>query len=177
MRLNPDENDRKSKLTVLLIVALSLVLAAVAFCFPLGNNSAAETAVSQTGHAQITKEMIAMLDDDPQLKALVEESIALAALQNPDHETNPVQSLEDYYDFLDWSAACMPWNILNGKNPSLYASIDQSLDYFYFLLDQPLPELAGKGYYYPCLEYHEPIASWIRMYCKDWGAFLSTPES
>ncbi|MER2027147.1 MAG: phosphatidylserine decarboxylase, partial [Lachnospiraceae bacterium] len=63
------------------------------------------------------------------------------------------------------------------ENPSLYARIDQSLNYFYYLLDQPLPELAGKGYYYPCLEYHEPIASWVKGYCKDWGEFLSTPES
>ena len=41
----------------------------------------------------------------------------------------------------------------------------------------PLPELAGKGYYYPCLEYHEPVASWVKAYCADWGAFLSTEES
>ena len=39
-----------------------------------------------------------------------------------------------------------------------------SLDYFYYLLDRPLPELAGKGYYYPCREYHEPIASWVKHY-------------
>ena len=66
-------------------------------------------------------------------------SIRLAAVNNPDPETNPVQSLEDYYDFLDWSATCMPWNILDGQDTSdLYSSIDQSLDYFYYLLDQPL---------------------------------------
>ena len=107
----------------------------------------------------------------------MEESIALAAVHNPGRRTNQAQSLESYYVFLDWSATCMPWNILDAESPSLYARIDQSLNYFYYLLDQPLPELAGKGYYYPCLEYHEPIASWAKEYCRNWGEFLSTPES
>ena len=72
----------------------------------------------------------------------------------------------------------MPWNILDDQDVSnLYRCIDQSLDYFYYLLDQPLPELAGKGLYYPCLEYYEPIASWCKRYASDWGAFLSTEES
>ena len=52
-----------------------------------------------------------------------------------------------------------------------------SLDYFYYLLDRPLPELAGEGYYYPCREYHEPIASWVKHYAASRGEFLSTEES
>ena len=127
---------------------------------------------------QITKDFINMIEEVPELKHLMEESIDLAAMNNPDQKTNPVRSLQEYYDFLDWSATCMPWNILDGQDLSdLYGSIDQSLDYFYYLLDQPLPELAGKGYYYPCLEYHEPVASWCKQYAKSWGAFLSTGES
>ena len=173
---------KQRKLILCLLLALIFILTAVVCVLPVRNRpvskeSIPEESISKAGHAQITMEMIAMLDADPELKALMEESLALAAVQNPDPETNPIQSLESYYDFLDWSATCMPWNILNVENPSLYASIDQSLDYFYYLLDQPLPELAGKGYYYPCLEYHEPIASWVKGYCKTWGLFLSTPES
>ena len=136
-----------------------------------------ETAGEKNDRAEITLEFIAMLEEDPELKALMEESISMAATVNPDKKTNPVQSLEEYYDFLDWSATCMPWNILDTGNTSLYSSIDQSLDYFYFLIDQPLPELAGKGYYYPCLEYHEPIATFVKNYCASWGEFLSTAES
>ncbi len=127
---------------------------------------------------QITIDFIKMMDEDPELKQLMEESISLAAINNPDKKTNPVRSLDEYYDFLDWSATCMPWNILDGQNNAdLYRSIDQSLDYFYYLLDQPLPELAGKDYYYPCLEYHEPIATWCKQYASEWGEFLSTEES
>ena len=143
-------------------------------------SSAAATATEQPGteHAQTTKDFIALLENDPALKGLVEKSIALAAVNNPDKETNPVQSLEEYYTFLDWSAACMPWNILSTvEYPTLYQHIDQSLNYFYYLLDQPLPELAGRGYYYPCLEYHEPIASGCKVYASAWGEYLSTPNS
>ena len=130
------------------------------------------------GRQQITKDFIGLMEADPELEALMKESIYIASLNNPDRKTNPVQSLDDYYDFLDWSATCMPWNILDGQDESdLYKSIDQSLDYFYYLLDQPLPELAGKGYYYPCLEYHEPIASWCKKYASTWGEFLSTNDS
>ena len=129
-------------------------------------------------HAPTTQEFIALLTNDPELKNLVEKSIVLAAVNNPDKATNPVRSLEAYYAFLDWSAACMPWNILDtAEYPTLYQHIDQSLDYFYYLLDQPLPELAGRGYYYPCLEYHEPIASWCKAYASAWGDYLSRPDS
>lgn len=127
--------------------------------------------------AKITLDFIDMMNSDEELCSLMEKSIYLAKVNNPDKNTNPVQSLEEYYNFLDWCSTCMPWNILDTNNPSLYSSIDQSLDYFYYLLDQPLPELAGKGYYYPCLEYHEPIASWIKTYCSSWGEYLSTEES
>ena len=127
---------------------------------------------------QITKDFIELMEKDPELKELMKESIRIASVNNPDKKTNPVRTLDDYYDFLDWSATCMPWNILDGQDDSdLYRSIDQSLDYFYYLLDQPLPELAGKGYYYPCLEYHEPVASWCKEYASTWGEFLSTDES
>ena len=72
----------------------------------------------------------------------------------------------------------MPWNVLTDVSyPALYDHIDQSVDYIWFLLDQPLPELEGKGYYYPTLQYHEPIATWCREYSDEWGAFLSTEES
>lgn len=133
---------------------------------------------ADTGRQQITEDFMMILEENPELETLMKKSIDLAALHNPDPNTNPVQSLEDYYDFLDWSATCMPWNILDDQDVSnLYRCIDQSLDYFYYLLDQPLPELAGKGLYYPCLEYYEPIASWCKRYALDWGAFLSTEES
>ena len=79
---------------------------------------------------------------------------------------------------LDWAVTCMPWSLLDDeKHPALYDSVDQSICYIWFLLDQPLEELEECGYYYPTLQYHEPIASWLKEYSDDWGAFLDTPES
>lgn len=128
--------------------------------------------------AQITRDMMDILDADPVLKDMMKKSIAQAASINPDKNTNPAQDLDSFYDFLDWASTCLPWNVLKeGNYPTLYSSIDQSVDYIWFFLDQPLPELAGAGYYYPTLQYHEPIASWLRKYAATWGEFLSTPES
>lgn len=42
---------------------------------------------------------------------------------NPDPVTNPVQTMEDYIAFLDWSAGCMPRNILDTANSSLYLAL------------------------------------------------------
>ncbi len=122
--------------------------------------------------------MMNCLESDPELMALMEKSIAAAAEINPDPETNPVRSVEDLYDFIDWAVTCMPWNVLSdAAYPTLYGHIDQSVCYFWFLIDQPLPELEGKGYYYPSLQYHEPIATWCKEYSDEWGAFLSTEDS
>lgn len=130
-----------------------------------------------TKHEAITVKFIDLLNDK-ELKKLVEKSIELSYAQNNDPITNPVQNLEDLYDFLDWSVKCTPWNVLkNHKSCSLYLDINQSINFFWFLFGQKLEELEDKGYYLPTLEYHEPIASWIRDYSNTWGDFLSTTES
>lgn len=129
-------------------------------------------------HSEASLAMREYLEADPELMTLMEESIASAAQVNPDLNTNPVRSVDDLYVFLDWATICMPWNVLTDVSyPTLYESIDQSIDYIWFLLDQPLEELEDKGYYYPVLEYHEPIATWLRDYSVEWGAFLSTEDS
>ena len=127
-----------------------------------------------------TEDFITMMDHNPELKALLIKSIEKAKATNPDKESNPAQNLEEYYKFLDWASKAMPWNILPSaetKYPKLYERIDQSLDYFYFVLDQPLEELEGKGYYHNSLQYVEPIRSWMIVFTKRWGEYLSTPES
>lgn len=129
-------------------------------------------------HEKITQELIEILNADAKLKALVEKDLALGKAINPDKNYNPAQDLESLYEFLDWSTTCMPWQCL-GKNDytGIYNRIDQSTGYFWFIFDQPLDELRGKGYYYSTLHYHEPIASWIKSYSKTWGAFLDTKAS
>lgn len=128
--------------------------------------------------SQASLDLQNMLEADPELMAMMEKSIAMAADINPDRNTNPVQSVEDFYDYIDWAVTCMPWTLLDDEeHPTLYSSIDQSVCYIWFLLDQPLEELKDCGYYYPTLQYHEPVAGWLKEYSDDWGDFLDTPES
>jgi len=140
----------------------------------------AQAAVPKTNlpHSQATLSMMKYLNEDPELMKLMEKSIARAREVNPDLNTNPIQSVDELYTFLDWAVTCMPWNVLSDASyPTLYGHIDQSVDYFWFIVDQPLEELENRGYYYPSLQYHEPIATWCRDYSNEWGRFLSTKES
>ncbi len=160
----------KSRVLSLFLVVCLLVFAAAGFAEPVPE--------VDLPRAEATLSMMNYLESDPELMAMMEKSIAAAAEINPDRATNPVQSVEELYDYIDWAVTCMPWNVLtDAEYPSLYGHIDQSVCYFWFLVDQPLPELEGKGYYYPSLQYHEPIASWCKEYSDDWGAFLSTEDS
>jgi phosphatidylserine decarboxylase precursor len=49
--------------------------------------------------------------------------------------------------------------------------------YFHFLIDQPLPELKGKGLYKNAIQYYEPFSLWLRNFVRTWGAFLDTEKS
>ena len=160
----------KTKAACLFLWVLLIVFASGSFAEPAQelNLPRSEAALS----------MMDCLESDPELMALMEQSIAAAAEINPDPATNPVRSVEELYDFIDWAVTCMPWNVLTDASyPTLYGRIDQGVCYFWFLVDQPLPALEGKGYYYPTLQYHEPIASWCKEYSDEWGAFLSTEDS
>ena len=137
------------------------------------------TVKAEKERADITKDFIAIMDSDPELKALMEKSIEKGVAVNPDRKTNPVQSLDEFYDYLDWCAVCMPWEMIDVSEtyPSIYDQIDQSLIYFYYYLDQPLKELEDRGYYYPTVQYCPAIVEWCIRYASSWGEYLSTPES
>ena len=137
------------------------------------------TVKAEQERADITKDFIAIMDSDPELKALMEKSIEKGVAVNPDRKTNPVQSLDEFYDYLDWCAVCMPWEMIDVSEtyPSIYDQIDQSLIYFYYYLDQPLKELEDRGYYYPTVQYCPAIVEWCIRYASSWGEYLSTPES
>lgn len=177
---------RKNLFTALLLIAVLLVSA----CSTTGRTASGYIAPPVTGastddtlgseHELITQELISMVNHNEELKTLLEKSIAKAAVVNPDRSTNPVQSLEEYYDFIDWASKTLPWSILPGVEenfPLLYDQIDQSLDYFYFLNDQSLEELEGKGMYNSSVQYLEPYRSWMISFTAGWGEFLNTTAS
>ena len=133
-------------------------------------------------HTEAVSELIKLMDGHPDVKALLEKSIAKAASVNPDRRYNPAQTLTEFYDFVDWNMRQLPWDVMIQQAPSeygqsLYGRTDQGVGYFWFLVDQPLEELEGRGYYYPTVEFVEPFASWLTTYADSWGSWLSTEES
>ena len=159
---------------VSVIIALSVCTGVV-----FSDINAVYAAESITKHAPDTEALITIVEHNADLKRMLVQSIKQAKQINSDRETNPAQTLEEYYDFIDWATTAMPFNILPSaaRHPKLYESIDQSLDYFYFVIDQPLDELKGKGHYYNSLQYVEPFRSWMIVFTKHWGEYLSTKAS
>ena len=166
---------------ILLPVIISMMLSACTVNVNINTDETKEAATINTqeaSHSQATLALKQVLEDDPALMSMMVKSIAKAHEINPDPDTGPVTNVEELYDFIDHNIKGLPWNLLtDAEYPTMYNHIDQSIDYIWFLMDQPLDELKGKGYYYPTLQYHEPIASWWKEYADEWGAFLSTPES
>jgi phosphatidylserine decarboxylase len=163
----------KTKKTLLRLFLVLILCSFLSF-----NAFAQDDASAQKKHEPITEQLITMVEHNPGLQNMLVRSIEKAKKINPDRITNPAQTLEEYYDFIDWAAKAMPWSILpNVPYSKLYDQIDQSLDYFYFINDQPLPELKGKGYYYNSLQYHEPYRTWLIHFIKEWGKYLSKEGS
>jgi phosphatidylserine decarboxylase precursor len=113
----------------------------------------------------------------------VEESISKAKEINPDKATNPAQSLNEFYQFLEISLTRMPWAIFDEsyyhfhKNSELAFKTDQSIIYPYWILDIPLKELKDNNKFYNSVEYIDEISLWLKEYCNEWKEFLDSPES
>jgi len=48
---------------------------------------------------------------------------------------------------------------------------------FYFTIDQPLPQLEGKGQFNNSVEYTEPFASWLTKFNRSWQEYLDSDSS
>lgn len=126
----------------------------------------------------VVEQIKQILNANLDLRSMMEHSIMAAREANPDKRTNPVQSMEEWYVYLDTFRHLMPWQSLNlGEDATFFHRIDQGIGYFYFLLDQPLEELKDRGYWYPSLQYEPTIAKWLTEYNKAWGEWLSSEES
>ena len=131
----------------------------------------------QNSHKPVTQKLITLLKKHQDVKAMLESSIAKAKKINPDPKTNPVQNLDDYYSYIDSASELIPSEVLDHPKHLLREQIMQSLCYFYFLIDQPLAELEGKGLYSNTIQYYEPFSSWTRDFANAWGMFLDTDKS
>ena len=143
----------------------------------LGDNTSNVSKVNiERSEASIKLEQY--LKSDSELMAMMEKSINKAYAINPNRDTNPVSNVKELYDFIDFNVKALLFKVLSSEHhKTIYDKVDQGVDYIWFLFDQRLEELEGKGYYYPTLQYHEPIASCCHDYAEDWGKFLSTEDS
>ncbi len=159
-------------------IVLAVMIAVLIGLFAFGHLHSKEAAPEPAQEHQASESFRAMLKANPDVEKYMEESIAAAAKINPDKKTNPVQSLDELYDFLDYTTTCMPWNIMVDERYEDFATkCDQSILYVYWLMDQPLDELKGMGLFYPSVEYLEPVYKWLTEYNNTWRDFLDTEES
>jgi phosphatidylserine decarboxylase precursor len=150
------------------------ILLLIAFCTVCTNKKSVE----EKEYGTATKALIEILENNPDVKSMLETSLEKARQINPDKKTNPVQNVDEYYDFVTYCETAMPWAVV--KKPEyadIFSNMFQSLLYFHYLLDQPLPELEGKGLYKNTLQYTEPLASWLITFSKSWGSYLDTKDS
>ncbi|WP_455634680.1 phosphatidylserine decarboxylase [Parabacteroides sp.] len=125
-----------------------------------------------------TQDLINLVDNDIRIKELLVEAIEKGKTINPDKATNPVQSLDEYYEFIDRSQTEMPWNIITTPGqPSIFGRMYQALCYCYFINCMPLEALEGENLFTNSVQYVKPYNDWLVKYCKSWGTYLSSAES
>ncbi len=159
-------------------------IAILALMTVLGVNSCTSNEDNPSGggdarqYSTTVQHLVTALDENPDVKQMVVKSIAAAKEINPSKVTNPAQTLEQYYDFLDWTLTRMPWAFFPEDLFKGFAEkTDQSILYPYWILDQPLDELKDKGLFNNTVEYVSPVKEWLIEYCQAWGAFLDSPQS
>lgn len=132
----------------------------------------------KNAYSETTQKLVDLVENDSQLKSLLTEAIEKGKKINPDPKTNPVQSLEAYYDFIDYSQTAMPWDVIVCPGqPSIFGRMYQALCYCYFINCMPLESLEGKNFFTSSVQYVEPYRSWLVDYCKSWGNYLSSADS
>ena len=133
--------------------------------------------MGEDSHKAITQDLINLIEKNPEIGNMLEASIAKAKEINPDTKTNPVQNLSDYYYFIDRTSELIPQDVLDDPANLTRDQILQSICYFYFLVDQPLPELENMSLFNNTIQYYEPFSVWLRSFADTWGLFLDTKES
>ena len=129
-------------------------------------------------YGKATQDLIELVDKNPEIKSMLISSIEKARQINPDKNTNPIQNLKEYYEFVSQAETSLPWVFLyKSEHTETFKNSFQGICYFYFLVDQPLTELEGKGNFHNSLQYAEPFASWLKTFSKSWGKYLDSEDS
>lgn len=131
----------------------------------------------ETQQGEAAQALQERLENDPALEAMLAKSIALAATLNPDTVSNPAQSVDQFLAYTERAESSMPWDLIQGDPSNLSDNIFAAFAAFYFVLDQPLPELEGKGLFRPTLQYYPPFAEWLTSFNDSWRRYLDSEAS
>lgn len=166
-----------------MLIAISMALFAGCFmaCGSQEEEPAVENAATveeESSHQPITLQLIALIDNNPEIGEMLDSSIEKAKEVNPDPLTNPVQDLEDYYAYIDRVSRSLPQNMIEcSPELSMRERMLQGICYHYFLVSQPLVELEDMGLFSNSLQYYEPFASWMRDFAVVQGQYMDTEDS
>ena len=131
-----------------------------------------------------TNQLQHLVKKDKKLRRSLIDSIELGQRINGDPETNPVASLEDYYDFVDALVTYNPQNIdtkvyhdgirigMDGDNYCNWNILD-ILAYSYFLVDRQITTDPRGQIQFE----NEKFGEWMRTLAQAWGDYLETPAS
>lgn len=131
-----------------------------------------------------TQILIDLASTDNNWKKDLQESIDMGQKVNSDPRTNPVATINDYFDFIDALVTYNPRNIntniqrggirisMDGKNYCNWNILDL-VSYSYFLVDRqittdPRGQIQFKN---------KVFSNWMRNVAEYWGAYLETPAS
>jgi phosphatidylserine decarboxylase len=131
-----------------------------------------------------TRELIELVKQDRELRDSLQRSIDLGQRINSDPRSNPVVSLDDYYDFIDALTTYDPRNIdtglgrsgirisMDGKNYCNWNILD-ILSYSYFLVDRQITTDPRGQIQFA----NKKFSDWMRRVAENWGSYLETPAS
>lgn len=124
--------------------------------------SCQDKAKEEKQYSPTTQKLVDLVKSDERIKLLLTEAIEKGKKINPDSSTNPAQSLEEYYNFIDHSQTAMPWDVIFCPGqPSIFGRMYQALCYCYFINCMPLEALEGETLFTNSVQYVEPYRSWL----------------
>ena len=92
--------------------------------------------------------------------------------------TNPVQTLDQYFNLIAFNERAQPGRmVIPTAASTLYQRLDQGLGFLFFVSDQPLPKLSGRGYFNNSIQYYPPYNAWLKTFVRSWGKASPIPPT
>ena len=102
-------------LAILLVVGYADVLTSCS-----SDDNPIEDVPPQKEHTEAVCELMHICSENAEVRQLLEHAIRQAATINPDRRYNPAQTLEEFYDFVDWNVRHLPWEVMTTSSPTEY---------------------------------------------------------